>query len=77
MRKHLRILVLPTQLRFFLKISRIGFPGNPVKIFISRDSASFTESETVFEPEKSPQEKGSSEFSLSLIDFEKPQYQEY
>ena len=70
-------MVLSRNDEFLSQLSRIGFPGNQVKIFISPDSASFTESETVFEPEKSPQEKGSSEFSLSLIDFEKPQYQEY
>ena len=52
MRKHPRILVLPTQLQILIKISRIGFPGNQVKIFISRDSASLTESKTVFGLEK-------------------------
>ena len=52
MKKHLRILVLPTQLRFLIKISRIGFPGNPVEIFTSLDSASRTESEILFQYEK-------------------------
>ena len=33
---------------FFTKISRIGFPGNLVKIFISSDSEFFTESESLF-----------------------------
>ena len=51
-RKRLRIFVLPTQLQIFIKISRIGFPGNQVKIFISRDSATLNESKTVFRPEK-------------------------
>ena len=48
MGKHPRILVPPTQLQNFIKISRIGFPGNLVKIFISWDSASLTESENLF-----------------------------
>ena len=52
MREHLRIFVLPTQLRFFIKISRIRFPGNPAKIFISWDSASLTASNNLFEPRK-------------------------
>ena len=52
MRKHLRILVLPTQLGFVIKISRIGLPGNQFKIFISWESASLTVSETVFELRK-------------------------
>ena len=43
-RKHPRKLVLPTQLQIFIKISRIGFPGNQVKIFTSWVSASLTES---------------------------------
>ena len=34
-RKHPRISVLPTQLQILIKISRIGFPGNQFKIFIS------------------------------------------
>ena len=52
MRKHPRILVLPTQLKIFITIAKIGFPGNQIKIFISRDSASLTESKTVFGLEK-------------------------
>ena len=52
MRNYPRILVLPTQLGFFIKISRIGFPGNQFKIFISWESASLTVSETVFELKK-------------------------
>ena len=52
MRKHPRILVLPTQLGFVIKISRIGLPGNQFKIFISWESASLTVSETVFELRK-------------------------
>ena len=47
-----RILVQPTQLRIFIKISKIEFPGNQVKIFISWDSASLTESETLFQYQK-------------------------
>ena len=47
-----RILMLPTQLRILIKISRTGFPGNVTKIFISRESASLTESETLFGLEK-------------------------
>ena len=52
MEKRPRILALPTQLQFFIEISRIEFPGNQVKIFISLDSASFTESETLFRLQK-------------------------
>ena len=52
MRKHPRILVLPTQLKIFITISKIGFPGNQIKIFISWDSASLIESNNLFEPRK-------------------------
>ena len=38
----------PTQLQIFIKISRIGFPGNQVKNYISSDSEFFTESESLF-----------------------------
>jgi len=48
MKKRPRILALPTQLQIFIRISRIGLPGIQVKIFISRESASVTESETRF-----------------------------
>ena len=51
-RIHPRIWRLPTQLRILIEISRIGFPGNLTKIFISRESASLTESETLFGLEK-------------------------
>ena len=51
-RKHPRIFVQPTQLRVSMKISSIRLPGNRVKIFISWDSASLTESESVFEYQK-------------------------
>ena len=50
MRKRPRIpslIISATQLQFFIKFSRIGFPGIQVKILKSRDSASVTESETV------------------------------
>ena len=40
--------MLPTQLQIFDKISRVGFPGNQVKNFISWDSEFFTESESPF-----------------------------
>ena len=36
----------------FIKISRIGFTGNPAKIFISSNSASLTESNNLFGPRK-------------------------
>jgi len=52
MKNHLRILLLPTQLQIFIKISRTGFPGNQVKIFISLDSEFFTESDSLFGLEK-------------------------
>ena len=52
MKKRPRILALPTQLQIFIEISRIELPGNQVKIFISLDSASFTESETLFRLQK-------------------------
>ena len=55
MTKHPRILALPTQLQIFIKISRIEFPGNQVKTFISLESVSFTESKTLFRLQKSPQ----------------------
>ena len=48
MRNHPRIWVLPTQLQIFITLPKTGFPGNLLKIFISSDSASFTESETLF-----------------------------
>ena len=38
MRNHPRILLPPTQLQNFIKISRTGFPGNRIKNFISIDS---------------------------------------
>ena len=51
MRKHPRIPTLIISATYaitiFIKFSRIGFPGIQVKILISRDSASLTESETV------------------------------
>ena len=51
MRKHPRIPTLIKSATYvitiFIKFSRIGFPGIQVKILISRDSASLTESETV------------------------------
>ena len=50
--KRPRILTLPTQLQIFIEISRIEFSGNQVKIFISLDSASLTESETLFRLQK-------------------------
>ena len=52
MKNRPRILALPTQLQIFIEISRIELPGNQVKIFISLDSASFTESETLFRLQK-------------------------
>ena len=52
MKKRPRILALPTQLQIFIEISRIELPGNQVKIFISLDSASFTESGTLFRLQK-------------------------
>ena len=52
MKKRPRMLALPTQLQIFMKISRIGFPGNQVKIFVSWESASLTESESLFGPLK-------------------------
>ena len=52
MKKRPRILTLPTQLQIFIEISSIELPGNQVKIFISLDSASFTESETLFRIQK-------------------------
>ena len=48
MRKHPRILVPPTQLQIFIKISRTKFPGNLIANFISSDSEFFTESESLF-----------------------------
>ena len=51
-RKPPRIFVLPTQLQIFIEISRIELPGNQIKIFISSDSASFTDSETLFRLQK-------------------------
>ena len=65
MRNYPRIFVLPTQLQILIKISRIGLPGNSVKICISWDLASLTESDKIFGLKKSPQRKNSfSEFSL-------------
>ena len=52
MKKRPRILTLPTQLQIFIEISSIELPGNQVKIFISLDSASFTESGTLFRQQK-------------------------
>ena len=52
-----RILGLPTQFKIFIEISRIEFPRNQVKIFISLDSASLTESETLFGAQKISTEK--------------------
>ena len=52
MKKLPRILPLPTQLSIFIEISRIELAGDLVKIFISLDSASFTESETQFRLQK-------------------------
>ena len=49
MRKHPRILVPPTQLQIFIKISRTEFPGNQVINFISWDSEFFAESESLFD----------------------------
>ena len=37
--KHPRIQALPTQLQFFIKITRIEFPGNQVKTYISLELA--------------------------------------
>ena len=47
-KKDPRILVPPTQLQIFIKISRTEVPGNPVINFISLDSEFFTESESLF-----------------------------
>ena len=49
--------MLPTQLKIFIKISRVGFPWNLAKFFISLDSASLTESENLFGPRKIITEK--------------------
>ena len=51
-RNHPRILALPTQFQFFIKIYKIVFPGNQAKKFISSDSEFFTVSEYLFGLEK-------------------------
>ena len=71
MKKRPRILVLPTQLLIFIEISKIELPGNQVKIFISLDSASFTESKTLFRLQKiSTGKKLASRNSAYLYDFQ-------
>ena len=52
MGKHPRILVPPTQLQIFIKISRTEFPGNQGINLIPLDSEFFTESESLFGLEK-------------------------
>ena len=48
-KKDPRILVPPTQLQIFNKISRTEVPRNPVINFISLDSEFFTESESLLD----------------------------
>ena len=71
MKKRPSILALPTQLWIFIEISRIELPGNQVEIFISLESASFTESEPLLRLQKNFTGKklGFSEFGLKMVHF--------
>ena len=69
MKQRPRILFPPTQFKFLIEISRIGFPGNLIEICISLDSASNTESESSLEYQKKLNRRkiSSSEFSLVIL----------